>query len=135
VTTRILLADDHALVRRELRRLIEAEEGWLVCGEAANGVEAVLLSATTQPHVIALDINMPIMGGIEAAKRIREIAPAVAIVIVSMDDSEAMVEAATAAGARGYIVKSDAPERLVPAIRALLANATYLPTRSTLSGC
>jgi DNA-binding NarL/FixJ family response regulator len=132
VATRILLADDHALLRRELRRLIEAEPSFVVCGEAANGIEAVLLSATLRPDVIALDISMPLMGGIEAAKRIREVAPAVAIVIVSMDDSEGMVEAAIAAGARGYIAKHDAHDRLVPAIRALLANATYLPTRSTL---
>ena len=126
----IVLADDHALVRREIRRLLEAEEGWLVCGEAENGREAVRLCETLRPDVVALDIRMRVMDGLEAARRIREIAPAIAVVIVSMHDSEVMVKAATVAGAVAYILKSEASEHLVPAIRALLADATDLPSRS-----
>jgi DNA-binding NarL/FixJ family response regulator len=126
VSVRILLADDHAIIRRELRRLFEAEEGWFVCGEAENGAEAVALCATLRPDVIALDISMPVMGGIEAARRIREIAPTVAMVIVSMDDNELMLAAAIAAGARGYVVKRDATKHIVPTIRAVLANSSYL---------
>jgi DNA-binding NarL/FixJ family response regulator len=129
VPVRIVLADDHALVRRELRRLIEAEDGWLVCGEAENGREAVRLCHALRPDVVALDIRMPLMGGLEATRRIREIAPATVVVIVSMDDSEAMAAAARIAGAHSYVLKTDAPEQLVPAIRALLAEATYPPLR------
>jgi DNA-binding NarL/FixJ family response regulator len=130
VAVRIVLADDHALVRRELRRLLEAEEGWLVCGEAENGREAVRLCETLRPDVVALDIRMRVMDGLEAANRIREIAPAMVVVIVSMHDSEVMVKAATVAGADAYILKSEASEHLVPAIRVLLADATDLPSRS-----
>jgi DNA-binding NarL/FixJ family response regulator len=130
VAVHIVLADDHALVRRELRRLLEAEEGWLVCGEAENGREAVRLCETLRPDVVALDIGMQVMDGLEAAKRIREIAPATVVVIVSMHDSEVMMKAATVTGAGAYILKSEASEHLVPAIRALLADATDLPSRS-----
>jgi DNA-binding NarL/FixJ family response regulator len=129
VPVRIVLADDHALVRRELRLLLEAEEGWLVCGEAENGREAVERCEALQPDVVALDISMPRMGGLEAARLIREIAPATLLVMVSMDGSEAMAAAARVAGAHGYVLKTEAPERLVPSIRALLAGANRLPLR------
>jgi DNA-binding NarL/FixJ family response regulator len=124
VPVRIVLADDHVLVRRELRRLLEAEEDWFVCGEAANGQEAVGLCGALRPDVVALDISMPVMGGLEAARRVREIAPACLVVVVSLDDSEAMAAAARGAGAHSYVLKAEAPEQLVPTIRALLAKAT-----------
>ncbi len=131
MSLRIVLADDHALIRREFRRLVEAEEGWFVCGEAENGEEAVRLCAALRPDVIILDISMPRMGGIDAAKRIREIAPAIAVLIVSMHASEMLIAAAINAGARGYVMKSEAPEHLVPAMRVLLQpDATYFPVRS-----
>ncbi len=126
MTVRIVVADDHALIRRELRRLLEAEDGWAVCGEAGDGREAVHLCAFHRPDAAALDINMPLMAGIEAAAKIREVAPAVAIVIVSVHVSELLVAAALDAGARGYIVKSEAPDHLVPAIRTLVeTSGTY----------
>ena len=129
VTVRIVLADDHVLIRRELRRLLEAEEGWLVCGEAENGREAVGLCDALQPDVVTLDIRMPVMGGLEAARLIREVAPATVVVIVSMDGSEVVAAAARVAGAQGYVLKAEAPDQLVPVIRALLARATHAPPR------
>lgn len=126
MTVRIVVADDHALIRRELRRLLEAEAGWTICGEARDGKEAVHLCYMQQPDAVTLDLNMPIMGGIEAAAEIREVAPAVAVVIVSVQVCELLIYAALDAGARGYIVKSEAPDHLVPAIRALIeTSGTY----------
>jgi DNA-binding NarL/FixJ family response regulator len=121
MAVRIVLADDHALVRRELRKLLEAEEDWLVCGEADSGTEAVRLCETLQPHVAVLDITMPRLTGIEAAKRIQQIVPAIAVVIVSSHVDEGQMRAAALeAGARACISKRDAPTHLVRAIRALL---------------
>ena len=135
MAVRIVVADDHLLIRRELRRLLEAEDGWAVCGEAENGKEAVHLCKTRRPDAVTLDITMPLVGGIEAATHIREVAPTVAVVIVSVHVSDLLIAAALEAGARGYIVKGEAPDHLVPAIRALVeTNATYLSGRSAPPG-
>jgi DNA-binding NarL/FixJ family response regulator len=119
VTIRVLLADDHAIVRRMLRQLIEDGSSCVVCGEAADGAEAVLLAAELIPDVAVLDISMPEMDGFEAAQRIRALSPATAVLIVSIDDTEQSVRLALAAGARGYIVKSEAAEHLAAAVLAL----------------
>ena len=120
MTLRIVLADDHAVVRRELRRLLEAEDDWVVCGEANNGWEAVRLCEALRPDLVVLDMSMPLMGGVQATRRIREIAPATVVAMLSMDDHKGLVATAIQAGARAFILKSEAPERLVPAIRAIL---------------
>jgi DNA-binding NarL/FixJ family response regulator len=127
MAVRIVVADDHLLIRRELRRLLETEDGWAVCGEAENGKEAVRLCNTKRPDAVTLDINMPLMGGLEAAAHIRQVAPTVAVVIISVHVSDLLIAAALEAGARGYIVKSEAPDHLVPAIRTLVGTSeTYL---------
>jgi DNA-binding NarL/FixJ family response regulator len=131
---RIVLADDHALVRRQLRRLLEAEEGWVVCGEAGDGMEAVRLCEAFRPDIAILDINMPVMSGLKAAKRIREIASSIRIVFVSMHSDEALLAAAIGTGAHGYVQKNEADAQLVPAIQTLLqTDATYFPSQNHYS--
>lgn len=128
MTITVVLADDHALVRRELRRLVETQEDWLVCGEATNGEEAVLLCDELRPDVVVLDVHMPLMNGLEAARRIRKIAPSIGIVIVSAD-SQVLGPAAVEVGARACISKTRAADQLVPAIQTLLElDATYFPS-------
>src|SRR5260221_11931054 len=108
MTIRVLLADDHVVVRRLLRGLIEDGSGCAVCGEAADGAEAVRLAKDLNPDVVVLDISMPEMDGLEAAKRIRVRSPATPVLMITIDDTEQSVRLALAVGARGYIVKGEA---------------------------
>ena len=123
MTIRVLLAEDHAIVRRTLRQLIEDGSNCVVCGEAADGAEAVALAAELAPDIAVLDISMPEMDGFEAAQRIRALSPRTAVLMVSIDDTEQSVGLALAAGARGYIVKSEAAEHLAAAVLALAQTA------------
>ena len=102
-----------------MRSLLEERPELEVVGEAVDGVEAVEKAHDLQPDLILLDVAMPKLNGIEAAKRIREIAPRSAILFVSIEQSSDFVEAAMSAGACGYILKSDVPSKLLPTIRAL----------------
>src|SRR5579863_1798053 len=116
---RILLADDHTVMRRGLRALLERQTGFHVVGEAADGSEAVELAAREKPDVAVLDIGMPTLNGIEAARRIVEKNPGTAVVILSMHSDESYVLRTLKAGARGYLLK-DAPESdLINAIHAV----------------
>ena len=119
MTIRVLLADDHATVRRILRQLIEDDSSCEVCCEVADGTEAVRLAEDLNPDVVVLDISMPEMDGFEAAQRIRMRSPATPVLMITMDDTEQSVRLALAAGARGYIVKSEAGEHLKAAVLAL----------------
>ena len=116
---RILLADDHTVMRRGLRVLLERQPGLAVVGEAADGAEAVELAGREKPDVAVLDIGMPTLNGIEAARRIIEKSPNTAVVILSMHSDESYVLRTLKAGARGYLLK-DAPESdLINAIHAV----------------
>ncbi len=119
MTIRVLLADDHAIVRRILRQLIEDGSRCEVCCEVADGTEAVRLAGDLNPDVVVLDISMPKMNGFEAARRIRMRSPATPVLMITIDDTEQSVRLALAAGARGYIVKSEAGEHLKAAVLAL----------------
>lgn len=123
--TRILLADDHAVVRGGIRILIEGEWGWEVCGEAATGREAVTLAEKLKPHVVVLDIGMPELNGLDAARQIKHALPETEILIFSSHESEQLVRDVFEAGARGYLLKNDAPEHLVAAIKSLLEHKPY----------
>jgi len=125
-----VLADDHAIVRRQLRALLEAEQGWEVCAEAEDGRQAVASCEEFRPDVAVLDLSMPVMGGLEAARIIREVSPATAVVIVSVHEAPAIMAAATDAGVRCYVRKSDARTQLVRAVQATLEPTGTVPSRS-----
>ncbi len=128
---RILLADDHDVVRQGLRHLLEREPGWAVCGEARNGREAVDLARTLQPDIAIIDIAMPELNGIEATRRIRETSPSTEILVFTMHEAEELVAELFAAGARGYLIKSDAARLILAAVDALAARQPFLSARVT----
>lgn len=116
---RILLADDHAVVRSGLRALLQQQDGLQVVGEASDGREAVALVENLQPDVVVMDLTMPNLNGVEAARQITSKFPQMAVVILSMHSDEAYVLRALKAGARGYLLKEAAEADLISAIRAV----------------
>ena len=116
---RILVADDHDLVRRGLRSLLESHTGWKVCAEARTGQEAVTQAGELRPDIAILDITMPELNGVEAAKRIRKTCPHTEILLLSVHHSDQLVREIFEAGVRGYIVKSDSERDLLSAVEAL----------------
>lgn len=123
---RILLVDDHAVLRAGLRLLLEREEGLVPVGEAATAEEALRMLPRLTPDVVVIDIEMPGMGGIEGAIRIRERTPDARILFLSMHDQARDVRRAFEAGADGYLLKSAADEELVRAVRAVAAGQRYV---------
>ena len=116
---RILIADDHAIIRRGLRTLLEREPGLEVIAEACDGREAIALARRERPHVVILDIAMPNLNGIEAGRQIAEMLPDTQIVILTVQADEAYLLSALKAGARGYVLKSSAESEVVDAVRAV----------------
>ena len=126
---RILVADDHQVVRTGLRTLLESKAGWKVCAEAANGREAVEKAGELHPDVAVLDIGMPLLNGVEATRQIRKVSPQTEILILTMHDSEHMIQGVLDAGAHGYILKDDADKNLLAAVESLRRHKPYLSTR------
>ena len=128
-TTRILIADDHRLFREGLKALISVTPGLQVVAEAQNGLEAVEAAAQHGPEVVIMDIQMPLMGGLEASRRILAALPHTGILVVSMFDDDDNVFAAMQAGARGYVLKGSAPDELLRAVQAVaLGEALFAPS-------
>lgn len=125
-TLRILIADDHELVRRGIRGLLRAQSGWIIAGEVKNGRDAVEKARKLKPDVIILDIGMPNLDGLEAARQIREAAPNSEILVLTMHESNQMVRRVLEAGARGYVLKSDLASHLVKAVKAVSKGRVYL---------
>jgi len=126
---RILIADDHEIVRHGLRALIETRAEWEVCGEAVTGQQAIEETKRLKPDVVVMDITMPQMNGLEATRQLKKAAPQSQVLILSVHDSEQVVREVLEAGARGYVLKSDAGRELLAAIDALCHNKTFFTTR------
>jgi DNA-binding NarL/FixJ family response regulator len=126
---RILVADDHEFVRRGIRGLLHARRGWTVVGEAMNGREAIEKANRLKPDVAILDISMPDLDGLQAARRIREAVPTTEIVVLTMHESDQMVRRVLDAGALGYVLKSDLATHLVKAVKNVSAGRLFLTPR------
>ena len=122
---RILIADDHEVARKGIRALLESHAGWEVCAEARDGREAVECASRLKPDVLVLDIGMPNLNGLDAARQILAIMPDARILILTVHDSEQMVREVLATGARGFLLKSDAGRDLVTAVEAVQNRRTF----------
>lgn len=126
---RILIADDHSVVRAGLRTLLESRSGWTVCAEASDGRDALEKAAKLKPDVAILDIGMPLLNGVDATRRIRLCSPRTEILILTMHESDDLVQQVVEAGAHGYILKDDADRVLLAAVEALRLRKPYFSTR------
>jgi len=127
-SVRILLADDHELVRQGMRAILEREPGWVVCGEATTGREALAKALELKPNVMIVDIGLPEMNGLEVTRRVRE-SSSVAVLIVTVYDEDQIVNEAIRAGANGYVLKADAGQTLADAVRAILRDGKFFSER------
>jgi DNA-binding NarL/FixJ family response regulator len=131
---RILIADDHEIVRKGLRSLLESHPGWEVCGEAADGWEAIQKVDELNPDLIALDIGMPNLNGLDAGRQILGTNPKARILFLTIYDADHAAKTATQIGARGLILKSDAARELVAAVEAIQRNSTYFSSHVQQTG-
>jgi DNA-binding NarL/FixJ family response regulator len=122
---RILVVDDHDIVRRGLKQLLTSRQGWEVVAEAKTGREAVSLAEQLKPDMVVMDVSMPDLNGLEASRRIHKLLPKTGILILTMHFSDQLVREVIDAGARGYILKSDADRELVTAIEAIANRRTF----------
>lgn len=123
-TVRVVLADDHEVVRKGVRALFNQHPGWTVCGEAENGVEAVDLVRELQPELVVLDVSMPVMNGLQAAAKIRQLSSSTKIVMLSMHNSIYVAQDALEAGADAFLTKAQAGTELIRTISLLFGDAT-----------
>lgn len=122
---RILIADDHDVVRRGVRDLLESQSDWIVCGEAIDGREALEMALREKPDVAVLDVSLPFLNGIGVTRQLRQALPRTEVLLFTMHDDDETVSGGLAAGARGYILKSDSGQQLIAAVTALGAHRPY----------
>lgn len=126
---RILVADDHEIVREGVRALVGRQAGWEVCGEAATGREAVAQAERLKPDIIVMDIGMPELNGLDATRQIKRVLPKTEVLIFTANETEEIVRNVFKAGARAYLLKGEANQHLVPAIEALCKRRTYFSSK------
>lgn len=124
---RVLVVDDHEAVRRGVYAILGSRRDIEVCGEAADGSDAVDKARSLKPDLIVMDISMPVMDGISAAREIRKMSPDTAIIVLSMHDSSQLVETAKGLGLRGYVTKSEAASSLLQAVDSVIAGRPFFP--------
>jgi DNA-binding NarL/FixJ family response regulator len=128
---RILIADDHDLMRRGVKALLQSHPGWEICGEAHTGREAVTKAEELKPDIVILDISMPDLNGVEAARRIRKASATTEVLILSVHYSDQLIREILEAGVRGYIVKSDSDRDLIIAVETLANHKPFFTPRAT----
>ena len=131
MSLRILVVDDHAVVRRGVRSLLESHDGWEVCGEATNGRDAVEQSRRLRPDVVVMDLSLPELNGLDATRQILKDAPDTEVLVLTMHHSEELARDVLQAGARGYVLKSDADENLITAVDSLRQHKPFLTSTVT----
>jgi DNA-binding NarL/FixJ family response regulator len=123
--TRILIADDHDVVRAGVRTILQSQPGWEVVAEASDGKEAIDKALATRPDVAVLDFSLPAVNGVEATRQIRARVPGIEVLIFTMHDTDALVRDVLEAGARGFLLKSDAGQFLISAVESLAAHKPF----------
>lgn len=123
---RVIVVDDHAVIRRGVQGILSAFPEWELCGEAENGQEGVKLAETVRPEIVIMDVSMPGLNGLEATRIIHNILPDTKILLLTLHSSTELVRSAFRAGARGYVLKSDAEHELVRALNVLAGDGTYV---------
>jgi DNA-binding NarL/FixJ family response regulator len=126
---RIMVVDDHELVRRGLKSILEMHPNWVVVGEATTGREAIEQAGTLRPEVVILDMSMPELNGLEATRGILKVVPDARVLVLTQHDSEQLVRSFLQVGAQGYLVKSDAARDLVPAVESLRQGRPFFTSR------
>src|ERR1700680_146955 len=126
---RILIADDHEVVRRGLCMLLQSHDGWEVCGEAKDGRETVEKAKQLRPDVVILDVGMPNLNGLAATRQLTQHNPSCKVIVLTITDSDQVIREALDAGARGFVLKSDAARDLVSAVEALQRNRMFFTPR------
>jgi DNA-binding NarL/FixJ family response regulator len=127
--TRVLIADDHDVVRSGVRAILEAQTGFEIVGEAADGKAALVLALATHPDVVVLDYSLPLLNGIEATRQIRTRVPGAEVLIFTMHDTTALVRELLEAGARGFLLKSDAKRFLIAAVESLAEHRPFFTSK------
>ena len=126
---KVLVVDDHAFIRRGVQAILQTVPEWEFCGEADNGKDAVRLADELQPEVIVMDVSMPGLNGIEATRSICGANPGIKIVLLTLHESDELLRNGFRAGARGYLMKSDAEAELVRALRVVIGSGSYISPR------
>jgi DNA-binding NarL/FixJ family response regulator len=128
---RIVVVDDHAVVRRGVRALLESQPGWEVSAEATTGREAVEVAKRLQPDIVVLDLTLPELNGLDATRQILKESPRTEVLVLTMHHSEELARNVLQAGARGYVLKSDADENLIAAVDSLRQHKPFLTSKVT----